>query len=1263
MSEPVLARLTAALEEPPNGCLGKDVIALNGESAGPRGACSGLAGGSSIIDGTDRFSIKGLLGEGGFGHVFEAFDRQREQATALKQLHRLDGDALLRFKQEFRALADVSHRNLVRLGELVSQGDEWYLTMELIDGPDILVWVWDDVEGDVFRSRFDEPLLRESFGQLAEGVNALHGYGMLHRDLKPSNVLVARDGRVVILDFGLITHLDPEGTAETPEFIGSPAYMSPEQCEEKPVSAASDWYSVGVMLYEALTGRLPVSGNVYQIVAARLSALPPAPSEVAKGVPKDLDALCMDLLNLDPEQRPDAAAVISRLRGGSAARTSSREALPAKPDTVFVGRERQLGILGEALAQVREGRSVSVHLKGRSGMGKTALARQFLEDLKQRDAQALVLTGRCYRRESVPYKAVDSLIDSLAQHLGSMPTDEAKRYLPREWQALARLFPVLRDVGESVSGDAADIEIPDAKELRRRGFGALRFLLTKLSLERTVVLFVDDIQWGDLDSGSLLRELMRPPDAPPFLFLASYRSDEADSSALIRLLSERDEEQSLHWDVDVGELSAEEAHALAMARMGDDSEEARARADGLVRESGGNPFFLDELARYVRGAGDAELGAIDLNTVIETRLAQLPHDARRLLDIIAAAGLPVDLDVANQAAGLDPKDVSAIEVLRSRQWVRERLRGSGEAYETFHDRVRETVVAAVPEEVLSAYHDRLAAALEASGVADAETLAEHYERAGDLELAGRHAVRAADQAAETLAFDRAARLYQQGIQNWNPARAERVELLVRMARALANAGRGGEAARTFMMASQDVAPGQASELTRPAAQQFLVSGLIDEGLSVLRAVLEDVGLKLAPTPRRALLSLLMRRAHLAIRGLDFEPRRASEIDPRLLAKIDVCWVVAVGMGMVDLVRSSDFQAANLLLSLRAGEPFRATRALLMEYAFSAVGGGRTEQRTGELRQRCQELVEEVDQPYLSGLHGVLESLDHSLSGRWMKSLECARKAEQILQEHCTGVTWELDTAYIYELHSLLKMGRFAELSLRAAAVLEDAVQRGDQYMQTYVRSRNLYKLHLVADDPGRARMEQRRSLEGWSGQGFQVQHYWNFYAWGEIDLYDGRPADALDMLHQRWGAFRRSLLPLRSQALDMEPTFLRVRCAIAAAANGGNVRRLIKSTEKDLLRMRREKTVWWDTLATLGHAGIASITGDGSALDLVTEAQGALQNLDLDHYAHAALWRRGQLTPGAEGQDMIRDARSWMESQGVKNAERMVDKLVPGTWT
>ena len=206
------------------------------------------------------------------GIVYEAFDAERRANVALKTLHHLEPTGIYQLKSEFRILADVSHPNLVRLHELFADDQTWFFTMDLVDGIQFDSWV--------ARLRRDSPTnssehwlapLRAALAQLVEAVAVLHRFGKLHRDLKPSNVMLTHESQLIVLDFGLTVAPEAAFGAKTElqgALSGTPAYMAPEQALGLPVSAASDWYALGVMLFQALTGTLPFQGSFNDIVTA-----------------------------------------------------------------------------------------------------------------------------------------------------------------------------------------------------------------------------------------------------------------------------------------------------------------------------------------------------------------------------------------------------------------------------------------------------------------------------------------------------------------------------------------------------------------------------------------------------------------------------------------------------------------------------------------------------------------------------------------------------------------------------------------------------------------------------------------------------------------------------------------------------------------------------------------------------------------------------------------------------------------------------------
>ena len=342
--------------------------------------------------------------------------------------------------------------------------------------------------------------------------------------------------------------------------------------------------------------------------------------------------------------------------------------------------------------------------------------RRFLEGLTEGD-EAVVLAGRCYEQESVAYKALDTLIDALIRYLRRLSRHEADVLMPRDVPALARVFPVLRRVVAVAEAPQWTQAILDQQELRRRAFAAPRELLARISDRRPLVLAIDDLQWGDADGGSLLSDLLRPPDPPALLLVGVYRSEDAALSPCLQKLLGPSEEDAVLRDrreVAVAALSPSEGQALALTLIGQDDEAAQRLAETIVRETGGSPYFIYELVQYLREGGElgeslaAASSDVRLDEVLWRRIQRLPDEVQNLLEVLAVAGQPIRQALACRIAGLGAEGFSSLALLRSHRLIHGTGPGSLGDAETYHDRIRETVVNHLPAERRRGWHRGLA---------------------------------------------------------------------------------------------------------------------------------------------------------------------------------------------------------------------------------------------------------------------------------------------------------------------------------------------------------------------------------------------------------------------------------------------------------------------------------------------------------------------------------------------------------------------------
>ena len=705
----------------------------------------------TILD--NKYQIQEHLGTGGMGEVYRVLDLEQDREYALKILNEMmDGQAVRRrFHREFQMLSRLQHPRLVRTYTWGFAEDRPYFTMDYLPGKTLKKIIADQA----LLGQFLTPHFFDLIQQLAEGLAYVHTQGAVHRDLKPSNIMVleTEEGiETTILDLGLakFRHLHSVSITQTGAAIGTAEYMSPEQGKGLWVDHRSDLYSLGIILYEMLTGTPPFSGqNPISVIMKHIRESPPPIGEADVEVPEQTQQIVLKLLAKEPVDRYQSAEEVVQALNSVA---SSRFVLPDDnqrdvPKKVmrpqFVGRESEMKTLRAMLKDVQADKQRVVLISGEAGVGKSRLVEELLGDARVYDFLSLKSAGR---------------------------------------EEGGQIYGALIDAFRQVKTTDLVGRVPDSLETDK--FSVMeRWLqvLKSLRQKQPIVLCLEDIQWLDELTLEFLQYVLRDPDPCPFLLCLTCRWSNMEP------LTEEIEnfihsnELAGATQIQLKNLSQEASGYLAASMLGEQSI-PRDALQTLFRETGGQPVFVVEAVRALVNADVVRQGVSghwqwgvfsetllsdDFSEVLYRRVATLPGVQRRVLEY--ACVFLSDFSFELLAAVWRGDELELLDVLDD-LIAEGLLEACGEAedrYRFSQDLCRRAIYDRVQDVRRRLLHREIGSALEKTEQAEelTEELADHFAAAEEQNKAVKYMCLAGKKALEVQAY-RQARMRFEAVRDW-----------------------------------------------------------------------------------------------------------------------------------------------------------------------------------------------------------------------------------------------------------------------------------------------------------------------------------------------------------------------------------------------------------------------------------------------------------------------------------------------------------------
>lgn len=730
----------------------------------------------------DRYQIQTELGQGGMGVVYRARDQLLKRDVAIKILNEsgLGSEGRAKLLHEAQSAASLNHPNIISIYDAGEVDQTAFIIMELIDGSSLYQLKPDNLDDILDITR-----------QVCLALEHAHAHDVIHRDLKPENIIVSKIGVAKLTDFGLARSVASRVSIEG-AIIGTVFYLPPEQALGEPVDGRTDLYALGVILYELLTGRLPFQADdPLSVISQHLHAPVVPPSAYNPKLPYMLDDLIVQMLSKRKSERPESAGEVRQViewlihEEEPAAAGEIQPPIGQLAHGRIIGRENEFA---EAKTLWREietrnyDRNVLL-ISGEAGVGKTPLVREIIALAQLSGARTL--TSECYSGDTAPYdpiaqivrQAIPMLLDkSVIQTTQGGEQQTGLSLLPDF--VVSSLLNIAPDLYVQYPAISPNPPLDPSRE-QQRLFESIYTMCSALVVRSSLLIVLEDIQWADNGTLSMLRYLARRSCVThlPILFVLTYRDEELDQALSLSEFLLHINRERLVFPIELSRLNRQQTEKYLESMFQDEIDPHF--LDAIYQETKGNVFFLEEVCRALIEEGSLyrengrwhwpeDMSEIEIpqnvRLTVQSRLGRLPEDTQDVLRMAAMIGREFNYHILRSACDMDEdKIIESLELGMRAQLIEEVPRTGGETFVFTHGLTMIILREGISGLRRRRMHSQIANAIENILPNEYAFLAYHHHQAGNDDLALKHYTQAAEHAARVYANRDAIRYYTKAI--------------------------------------------------------------------------------------------------------------------------------------------------------------------------------------------------------------------------------------------------------------------------------------------------------------------------------------------------------------------------------------------------------------------------------------------------------------------------------------------------------------------